>query len=119
MRIRHYDDLLAIDILAILFVLTVIFSPSNILRNILSLPFVLFFPGYTSIAMLFPRKSNLKNIERIVLSFPFSIVIATFIGFGLSFSPWRIHVYPIIISVTVFIIITSAIALYRRRYQER
>jgi uncharacterized membrane protein len=45
------------------------------IRIILGLPLVLFLPGYSLIATLFPRKDDLDAIERIALSFGLSIAI--------------------------------------------
>jgi uncharacterized membrane protein len=108
-------DLLLVNVVSVIFILIVALCPSNILRIILSIPFVLFFVGYTTISFFFPKKDSFSAIERIVLSIVLSIVIVTFIGLGLSFSPWGISLYPIILSIIIFIIITSLLAWYRRR----
>jgi len=43
-----------------------------------------------------------------------SLVVVTLIGLLLNFTPWGIRLYPIIVSITIFIIITSVIAWFRR-----
>jgi len=115
MRIKLRNELIPINILSILLILVVTFFPSNILRVILSLPFIFFFPGYTTIAFLFSKRNSLSIIERVTLSIALSIVIVTLIGLGLSYSPWGIRIYPIMVFITIFIIVTSALAWYRRR----
>jgi len=50
------------------------------IRIILGLPLVLFLPGYSLIAALFPRKDDLDGIERVALSFGLSIAIVPLIG---------------------------------------
>jgi uncharacterized membrane protein len=85
------------------------------LRVILGLPLILFFPGYALLAAIFPRKGELKGIERMALSFGLSIVVVPLIGLGLNFTPWGIRLAPILISLVAFIILFSALALYRRR----
>ena len=114
MRIRLQNELLLINILAILLIIVITFFPLNVLRIILGLPLVLFFPGYTLIAALFPKKNALDGIERLALSFGLSIAVVPLIGLMLNYTPWGIRLYPILISLTIFIIITSVIAWYRR-----
>lgn len=85
------------------------------LRVGLGLPFVLFFPGYTLIAALFPKKEDLDGIERVALSFGLSIAVVPLIGLALNYTPWGIRLTPILISLLAFISVMSGIALYRRR----
>ena len=115
MRIRLQNELLLINILAILLIIVITFFPSNVLRIILGLPLMLFFPGYALIAALFPKKSALDGIERLALSFGLSIAVVPLIGLVLNYTTWGIRLYPVLISVTLFIIITSVIAWYRRQ----
>ena len=114
MRIQIHNDLLPINILSILLILIITFFPSNVLRTILSLPFILFFPGYTAIAFLFPKKNHLSNIERVTLSIALSLVVVTLVGLGLSCTPWGICIYPVLVTIFIFIVVTSVIAWYRR-----
>lgn len=114
MRIRPQNEFLLIDILTILFIIIVTFFPSNVLRIILGLPFVLFFPGYMLIAALFPRRGPVDSIERVALSFGFSIALVPLIGLILNYTAWGIRLYPILISLAVFILLTSLIAWYQR-----
>lgn len=51
-RLRH--DLLVINIIAFLFILIVSLFPDNALRIALGLAFLVFFPGYSLMAALFP-----------------------------------------------------------------
>lgn len=95
------------------------FTQLQPLRVILGLPFVLFFPGYTLIAALFPRKDDLDGIERVALSFGLSIAVVPLIGLGLNYTPWGIRLYPIYISLVIFITAMSVIAGYRRRKLRR
>jgi uncharacterized membrane protein len=76
---------------------------------------VLFFPGYTLIAALFPRKSSLGGIERVALSFGLSIAVVPLIGLMLNYTPWGIRLYPILVSLTAFIVILSVVAWRRRK----
>jgi len=115
MRIRLQKELLLVNIPAILLIIVITFFSSNALRIILGLPFVLFFPGYTLIAALFPRRNALDGIENIALSFGLSVAVVPLIAFLLNYTPWGVRLYPILISLTIFIVITSMVAWYRRR----
>ena len=115
MRTRLQNELLLVNILVILLIIIITFFPSIVLRIILGLPIVLFFPGYTLIAALFPRKGDLDSVERVALSFGLSIAVVPVIGLILNYTPWGIRLYPVLISLTIFIIINSIVAWHRRR----
>lgn len=103
-------------------------------RIIVGLPFVLFAPGYVFIAALFPEaghspvadetspddgvasyeESGIDGLERVALSFGTSIVIVPLIGLVLNFTPWGIRLVPIVLSVSGFTLIATAIASHRR-----
>jgi uncharacterized membrane protein len=87
---------------------------SGAARVILGLLFVLFFPGYALTSALFPQKTQLSRIERLALSFGLSIAVVPLLGLMLNYTPWGIHLLPILISVLLFILVMSAIALERR-----
>jgi uncharacterized membrane protein len=115
MKARHDNDLWLIGILTILLVVVIAFFPSSIIaRIILGLPFLLFFPGYTLLAALFPKKGSLGGMERVALSFGLSIAVVPMIGLVLNFTPWGIRLDPILISLVVFIIAALGVAWYRR-----
>jgi len=114
MKARQDKDLWLIGILTILLVVAIAFFPSTIARIILGLPFLLFFPGYTLMAALFPKKESLGGVERVALSFGLSIAVVPLIGLVLNFTSWGIRLTPILISLAVFIIATSGVAWYRR-----
>lgn len=120
MRIKIRNELLPLGLLVIVLITTVSFFPSNILRIILGLPFVLFFPGYTLIAAIFPRKEGLSGIERVALSFGMSIAVVPIIGLILNYTPWGIKLESILWAIASFIFIMIAIAgLRRRRLQQQ
>lgn len=115
MKIRLRDELIPLNIFVILLIFMIALFPSSVLRIILGLPFILFFPGYTLIAALFPRKTNLGSIERVALSFGLSIVIVPLMGLILNYTPWGIRLASILYSMASFIFITSVIAWFRRK----
>ena len=110
-------DLLLIfltTLLAIIFIITPKLNETFI-RTILGLFLILFIPGYSLIAALFPKKSDLDGIERAALSFGLSIAVTPLIGLALNYTPWGIKLTPILISLSAFTIIMVLIAYYRRR----
>jgi len=114
LKIKVPKDILIIDILSVLLILSVIFIPVSIARIILGLPFLLFFPGYILVAVLFP-KSEMDIVERIAVSFGISIVAIGLIDIGLNYTPWGIRLEPELYSIFVFVFILSIIAIVRRR----
>jgi len=72
------------------------------IRIILGLPLVLFLPGYSLIAALFPGKDDLDAIERIALSFGLSIAITPLLGLALNYTPFGIRLSPVLIVLSVF-----------------
>ncbi|MBC7325744.1 MAG: DUF1616 domain-containing protein, partial [Moorella sp. (in: Bacteria)] len=115
MRLNTQKELIFVDALALLLVTVVIFSGPQPLRVVLGLPFVLFFPGYTLIATLFPRQKDLDGIERVALSFGLSIAVVPLIGLALNYTPWGIRLYPVLIAVVAWTLIFSLLGIYRRR----
>ena len=110
------SDLLIVIVCVLLtdiFVLTPVLN-ETVIRNILGVPLVLFLPGYSLIAALFPANCDIDEIERIALSFGLSIAIVPLIGLGLNFTPWGIRLLSILISLSVFTFVMCAIAYMRR-----
>ena len=114
-RIRLSGDLIVINILALLLIIIVALFPSNVLRIILGLPLVLFFPGYALVVALFPKRKDTGGLGRVALSFGLSIAVTALVGLILNYTPWGVTLYPMLLSLTVFILVTSATAYYRRR----
>ncbi|AKG53566.1 hypothetical protein DGWBC_0903 [Dehalogenimonas sp. WBC-2] len=106
-------DLIIIAVLSVLLVPLVNFTDGTA-RIVLGLIFILFSPGYSLIAALFPRNGSLGGIERIALSFGLSIALVPLIGLALNYTEWGIRQTPILLSVLAFIVIMAAIAWYRR-----
>ncbi len=75
---------------------------------------MLFLPGYSLIATLFPRKDDLDAIERIALSFGLSIAITPLLGLALNYTPFGIRLSPILIVLSVFTVSLTIIAYARR-----
>lgn len=106
-------DLAAVSILTALLLAAIFLVPDSLVRTILGLPFILFFPGYVLISFLFPEEEPLDKIERIALSFGLSIAITPLIGLLLNYI-WEISLTPILYSLSLFIFTFSFLALLRR-----
>ncbi len=108
-------DLLAAVLLA---VATLVFTLTPLAdqpaRIPLGLLMVLFVPGYSLIAALFPKNADLDGIERVALSFGLSIAVVPLIGLGLNYTPWGIRLTPVAISLAIFTISMAAVAHLRR-----
>jgi len=138
MKLKILNSILIVDILAVLLILAILVIPSSPARIVLGLPFLLFFPGYVLVEALFVRrketvfspspapsspeddaeasvkKGGLDGIERIALSFGMSIAVTALIGLGLNYTPWGIRLLPVLYSISAFILILSAVALWRQ-----
>jgi len=112
-RIRIGNDLLIVNLCSVILVVAISLVDVEALRIAFGLPFLLFFPGYTLVAALFPDRSALGTIERLGLSIGFSIVVAPVVGLILNMV-WAIRLYPILVSLAVFVAAMSAAAWYRR-----
>ncbi len=112
--IRLRNELLFINLCSGVLVVIVWLVDIWVLRLILGLPFLLFFPGYALMATLFPRRSDLGALQRVALSIAFSLVLSPAIGFALNFL-WRLELYPILAGIAIFTAIMSALAWIRRR----
>ena len=113
---RLPPDLLAAAVLSLavlLFTLTRL-SDISVVRVPLGLLMVLFVPGYTLIAALFPCRDDLEGIERLALSFGLSIAVVPLIGLGLNYTPWGIRLTPVVISLAIFTLAMAAAAHWRR-----
>ena len=113
MKIRPENLLLGINVLSIILIIFIALLPSNVLRIVLGLPFILFFPGYTLLSALFPRRDELSGVARAALSFGLSIAITPLIGLITNYTPWGVGLYSILVGVAVFVFLTSVIAWYR------
>ncbi len=107
------NDTLILTVSSVLIVLLIILFPTSPVRVLLGFPFVLFFPGYSLIAALFPVQNDLSRTERLSLSVGLSLAIVPLLGLALNYTPWGIRLYPIIFSIFTFTLLLSIIANYR------
>jgi uncharacterized membrane protein len=107
-------DLLVVIIVSLVSVPLAIFG-GGVVQIALGLIFALFFPGYTLLAALFPKRDDLDGVQRLALSFGLSIAVVILIGVFLNYTPWGIRLYPVVVSLLALIITMSGVAWYRRR----
>jgi len=113
--IKIRNELIPLNLLVLVLMVAIIFFPSNVLRIILGLPFLLFFPGYVLMTVLFPKKKGIDNIERVALSFGMSLLVVVLIAFIFNYTPWGIKVETILYSTAFFIFATSFVSWLRRK----
>lgn len=113
-EIRMGDGLIILNVLSVMTVVAVIFLPLGILTALLSIPYLLFFPGYALVSAIFVRQDEISGVERIALSVGLSFVIVVLIGLILNYTMWGIRVVPVVCTVFGFVFITSVIAWSKR-----
>jgi uncharacterized membrane protein len=86
----------------------------TILRSVLGFIYLLFIPGYALQALFFPRRMDLDSIERIALSFALSLAVLSPIALLLNWLPWGIRLWPIVISLSLFILVVTLLETIRR-----
>ena len=111
-------DLALVILLTLSCILFVLIPPLNgtPVRILLGLLLVLFLPGYSLIAALFPGKDDLDGIERIALSFGLSIAVVPLLGLALNYTPFGIRLVPILIVLSIFTVSLAVIAYLRRQW---
>ena len=111
----HFDLALALGItIATVALVFVPYLNSTFVRPLLGLVFVLLVPGYVFIAAFFPRKEDISDIERIALSFGFSICALGLIGVGLNYTPWLIRLDPLMACAVGFVVVCVYVSIVRR-----
>ncbi|NOQ33541.1 MAG: DUF1616 domain-containing protein [Methanosarcinales archaeon] len=109
-------DLTLVILLTLSCMLFVLIPPLNEtpVRVVLGLLLVLFLPGYSLIAALFPGKEDLDSIERIALSFGLSIAVVPLLGLVLNYTSYGIRLVPILVVLSVFTVLLAVVACVRR-----
>ena len=87
---------------------------TSFLRVLFGIPLVLFIPGYSLIAALFPAAKDLDGIERVALSFGLSIAVVPLMGLALNYTPWGIRLDPVVTCLCILTIGLCLAAQFRR-----
>ena len=84
------------------------------IRVVFAFPVLLFIPGYCLAAALFPRKGDFDSIEWIALSVGLSLILVSFIGFVVNFTPWGIRLDPLVTALSLLTLALILVAHVRR-----
>ena len=115
LRFNMDKDLQLIIGLSVLQIFTVTFLPDTVIRTLIGVPLVLFFPGYVLVCALYPKKKDLEIVERVALSIGLSLAVVPLIGLALNYTPWGIRLYPVLFSLFLFTLSMSMATTYRRK----
>jgi uncharacterized membrane protein len=97
------------------------------IRAVVSLPFLLFAPGYAFVSAVFPERevgthgssdvaeSAPSRLKRLVFSIGSSAAIIPLVGFALNATPWGFRLVPVLCALSVFVVVLVAIAVRRRQ----
>lgn len=113
LRVANLYDLLALALLALALPALLLLSVP-ILSVLLGLIAVLMAPGYGLAAAVFVRADDIDGIARAAISFGLSLTIVPLLALALNFTPWGIKPWPISLSLSLWLLVTSLIAGVRR-----
>jgi hypothetical protein len=98
---------------ALLIVVLMIVIP-NSLWIVLSVPLVLFLPGFALTVILFPSKS-LGIVERLLLSLGLSVALTALLGLLLNVTPWGLQASSLWIALLSCLAVEAVLILFFRR----
>ncbi len=75
---------------------------------------VLYFPGFTLIEALYPKKEDLDSLERLALSIGLSLALVPLVGLLLNYTPWGIRLDPIVVSLSILGVGLALVAAVRK-----
>lgn len=109
------NELLPLSVLAVVLPAAIALVPSNGTALVLSLPFLLFLPGYSLLAALFPGTTEMSIARRLALSVGMSVAATALVGLIINYAGWGIRPGPVLYSVAGLVLGATAIAWMRRR----
>lgn len=119
-RDKPYDIYLIFILSTILAIIILLAPELKAVRVLLGLPFILFFPGWVTVAALFPEKKGLDMLERVALSFGLSIAIVPLLGLALNYTWYAsprlgIRLETVLPTLYIYTIVLGLISIFRRR----
>ena len=115
MKITLLRALFGVNVLTLFLLLMIHAAPLQVIRIILGVPYLLFFPGFTLMAAIAPSRKGPDTVERLVLSVALSVVIVPLIGLALNYTSYGIRLEPLLYSVSLFIFLASFVALLKQK----
>jgi len=108
--------LLASSVMAtcILIYITPHTPPFTYLRYLFGSLFVLYLPGAALIELLYPKPSDLSQLERLALSIGLSLALVPLVGLILNYTPWGIRLDPVFASLSLLTLGLAAGAVARK-----
>ncbi|HEY50381.1 MAG TPA: DUF1616 domain-containing protein, partial [Dehalococcoidia bacterium] len=113
-RKLHNPDLITVSLLIVALICAIFLFSVPWLRVILGFLFVAFIPGYSLLAVIFPRRNEISLTTKMALSIGLSIVISTLVGLILAFSPAGIELHSFLFAISAFVLILAGLAWYIR-----
>lgn len=83
-------------------------------RYVLGSVLVFFLCGLMLMMALYPRMEDLGGVERIAMSIGFSLVMVTFVGLVLNYTPWGLQLGTIIASLVVVSEVLAVVWVVRK-----
>jgi hypothetical protein len=90
------------------------YPPFVYVRYVFGAIAVLYFPGFTLIEALYPKKEDLDSLERLALSIGLSLALVPLVGLLLNYTPWGIRLDPIVVSLSLLGVGLALIAAVRK-----
>ena len=113
-RKLNNPDLISINLLIVALICAIFLFSLPWLRIILGFLFVAYIPGYSLLAVIFPRRDEISLTTKVALSIGLSIVVSTLVGLILAFSPVGIGLHSFLFAISALVLIFSGLAWYIR-----
>ncbi len=88
---------------------------ASLIRILLGIVFVIFVPGYSMMAALFPGKYQLSGVDRVTFSFGLSIAVLPTLGLIIEYSPWKLNFLPLFLSLFILTTVSCIVAYSQRK----
>jgi hypothetical protein len=99
-----YADLILIVVVSFFFLFLYAVLDNPLISLLPAVLFFFLFPGYVLVAFLFPKRGDMTNFDRLILSIGLSIVSVSLIGLILNYTPITLSVYSVNISIFVYLV---------------
>lgn len=116
--------ILALVLLSLVEIFVPLFS-STLLRLAISIPLLLFAPGYALLAAIAPEAPRVGDdpdvdgfsrpgtLQRLTYAVVLSLVVVPLVGYGLNFTAYGIRLVPVVLLVSAGTLLATTVAVYR------